>query len=726
MAKETTIIFVYDTERPRTEHDEPSSAILYFHPTWVSDQQKTALCGQIIGTITCARSIFGAPRVVGLQTGKFYVVENGRYILAVGTDRNVADWLLEHRATLLYSLVNFFNKDFETLGTLYRDEALTAKLYHMFETYLRMLFFGGNIFSHVPLLCLPKSASSVFTEAMTFLEACQQCPHVLGGALLYHNKVVGTQLPIDVTKRVVIADPYRIKSPAEPAGASFDLPLGVQLLQVYVSNDVFCDMLETSLRDECVFQYLNNKSVKTPHADSVPVGMKRDQSLLFTAVPEEGSAEIAFVPSQKKQRPKFLNLRSFSADSRATPVESTPVCGRTSVASTPMTELRRFVHQNPLTLIEKEGKRGGPENDAAATQSGPPVRRSASVLHLREVLDGIVKNVDLGRFDAKTWSASPKRRARRRSTSIHDPTVPLLKPDGIAVSRERYERLLERDGEALLSVARPPPVAAPKPTDGDAKPRPGCPDDGDADKIPKERRRSLVLPLKPISGVADAGSSRKPSLGVQLTPLMSKLSVLAFEEQRGVKDAPPTPFVHNRTKEVKNLRLENASEPRRCVLFVCGQQDVVASLLMKEECCKDEDAVLRIWEMCTEHLGQLEKRLSFCLESSGTSAHESEPYSFLCLDAKWDTVKRGGPWGTGDLAPLVSLHRDFADADDVTEILLRAPDCAVYGYRCGPSEVFYHEGAGPASGLPLPSDPVGLIQTKARRRLERDHAVLLL
>lgn len=77
------IIFVYDTQMVQREEDDPASAILYFHPTWVSDQQKAALCGQIIGTMQCVKTIFSSPKIVSLQSGKFFVIENGRYLLVI-------------------------------------------------------------------------------------------------------------------------------------------------------------------------------------------------------------------------------------------------------------------------------------------------------------------------------------------------------------------------------------------------------------------------------------------------------------------------------------------------------------------------------------------------------------------------------------------------------------------------------------------------------------------
>lgn len=56
---------------------------------------------------------------------------------------------------------------------------------------------------------------------------------------------------------------------------------------------------------------------------------------------------------------------------------------------------------------------------------------------------------------------------------------------------------------------------------------------------------------------------------------------------------------------------------------------------------------------------------------SGANLHESEPYSYLCLDSSWDTVKRGGPWGANDLGALNALHRDFDEVHSLMEIMMR-------------------------------------------------------
>lgn len=75
------IVFVYDTERCQNEEDDPADAVLYFHPTWVSDTQKYSLCGQLMGTAHFLRETFGKAKIVSLQNGKFVLKEFGRFVL---------------------------------------------------------------------------------------------------------------------------------------------------------------------------------------------------------------------------------------------------------------------------------------------------------------------------------------------------------------------------------------------------------------------------------------------------------------------------------------------------------------------------------------------------------------------------------------------------------------------------------------------------------------------
>jgi hypothetical protein len=75
------IIFVYDTECCQHESDDPVSAVLYFHPSWVSDTQKLSLCGQLMGTSYFLRENFASPKLISLQSGKFAIKNFDRFVL---------------------------------------------------------------------------------------------------------------------------------------------------------------------------------------------------------------------------------------------------------------------------------------------------------------------------------------------------------------------------------------------------------------------------------------------------------------------------------------------------------------------------------------------------------------------------------------------------------------------------------------------------------------------
>lgn len=50
----------------------------------------------------------------------------------------------------------------------------------------------------------------------------------------------------------------------------------------------------------------------------------------------------------------------------------------------------------------------------------------------------------------------------------------------------------------------------------------------------------------------------------------------------------------------------------------------------------------------------------------------------------------------------------------------------VYGYQYGQSNIFYKQAGNLKPGLPPPADTIGVIPAQAKRRLERDHSIILL
>lgn len=101
-------------------------------------------------------------------------------------------------------------------------------------------------------------------------------------------------------------------------------------------------------------------------------------------------------------------------------------------------------------------------------------------------------------------------------------------------------------------------------------------------------------------------------------------------------------------------------------------------------------------------------------------------YSFLSMDPNWDTLQRGGPWSPADLTTLEFMRSDFKVTTEITDMILRTEDSVVYGYQYGQSSIFYKQAGNVKPGLPPPADTIGVIPVHAKRRLERDHSIILL
>ncbi|KAL1132067.1 hypothetical protein AAG570_010025 [Ranatra chinensis] len=206
------------------------------------------------------------------------------------------------RSKTLYRLLRLFHYDVEAIQST-EDDTLSDRLAELFQVYLPILHFATNKFANVPVFRLPKSASNIFLEAVQILKSFQQVAGVLGGVVLYQNKVVATQLNYGLTKQLVVCDPYRIKLPADSVGTPFHLPVGVQLLSVFVEEAEVERLrrhnssLEAAIRQvsaECKADAnLSKTTTGKPSKESSGAaicGMKRDVSRIFTVVEENEDA----------------------------------------------------------------------------------------------------------------------------------------------------------------------------------------------------------------------------------------------------------------------------------------------------------------------------------------------------------------------------------------------------------------------------------------------------
>lgn len=724
MAKELLIVFVYDCERCQHEEDDPQDAVVYFYPSWVSEQQRLALCGQLIGVTQFFKTSFSPPNILSLQSGKFAIRTVGHFILCVGTDRNIPDLVVETRADTLLRLLKFYHKDFENISSTSSSE-FSEKLNQIFETYLPILQYTGNIFGSIPIFRLPKSASNVYLEAIQILQCFQEKPGVLGGVLLCQNKVVCTQLSPTLTKQLVVTDPYRVKMPAENVTTQFHLPVGVQLLSVYMDKGDIQRLLKDkeelreALGSTDHWRCENNNktfvkatSGKEPPAapPSVYSGMKRDVSRIFTVMEEEDTE------SERETEPeKVPDVVCDAVKARC--------AGRLQSVA-------------PASFVVPD-----PPQETTLPQTTDSIDNSISkVLPIRYYSLGL-PSIKSDWFDNK--KLEEKRLSMRPYyNTISDPLYPLFRNDGLPASHALYEARLSRqyhqfDKERQQSKRRRP-RSIPIGTETRSEMAVG-----------KKERAKLALTLSLNTSTADINGymplrefgSQQANFPIAITPLMAKLSLLALEQQNEL----PTPSTERtatvsttRTKSTQKCKakgkqkVKETEELQNVVLYVCGYQDTTLLLLLESNSSQDPEHIHTLWQTSMNSLNELETHLHHCLDhfpqGTGSIASAAESYSFLCVDHDWGTVQRGGAWAGTRLELLTMLHYHFNKDPHMTDIVVRSEDSMIYGCQCSRNQIFYQQACtgSTMSGLPAPSDLMGVVPLKAKRRLERDHGIVLL
>ncbi|KAG4074157.1 hypothetical protein HA402_014362 [Bradysia odoriphaga] len=812
------IVFVYDTEICQDEEDDPVKAVLYFHPSWVSDSQKLSLCGQLMGTAQFLRQSFSQPKIISLQNGKFVLKEFGRFVLVVGSDRNQSTSTLEHRAELLSSMVRLFHCDIQTVFDQFANtddhyKSLSDKLYHTFETVLPILQYNGNVFQNMPISRLPKSASNIFLDSMQTLQSCQQMKGVLGGAIFYNNKVVATQLSPDITKNLVLTDPFRIKTTAENISVEFHIPIGVQLIALFIPIKEYRKLSLASQRA----QSITNQNANPIAPFQFKKKMKRDKSIIFTNIPEEGVAEVDDVDAKKpskmpSQRPNHLPLRFKNITSRDIPesgfssinfdeTDSFPqFIGKTSVSSTPMTE-NKVLHgtimpicaNTDLADIAETNKQSEVTeklnkfnlNKSVSTFINNPFRiekRRNSMTDLQDSLKKISRRLSIRTFGiglTKLDKAEPDGvemddididdAESRTYRTITDPTYPVFNSNGAPISKYLFQDILERQN--ALNAKANEIVEDTFTLDGFDGEMNDSPVDHPVDTnvtVPKTEvvplkpnKIALNLPLKSLSfdsqtltdpsavastNIFDVPAQRKKLSGIQLTPLMTKLSILALNDERssGFSSWDTTPGVDlvtpsdgakmfRRRSSVKCEDIMDSvdernlnSQRQRVETFICGQQNMTLLLLLEENSCQKRELVQSMFDICVSRLTRLEASLNQILNVSVDGDKSEGNYSFLSVDPNWDTLQRCGPWSNKDLEHVEQIRHDFVRTNNTTDMILRTEDAVVYGYRCGQSSIFYKQSSGTQNGLPAPADVMGTISVSAKRRLERDHSIILM
>ncbi|XP_016424706.1 BLOC-3 complex member HPS4 [Sinocyclocheilus rhinocerous] len=197
--------FLYDSLKVQEEGDLTRDGIYYFSPEDTPVDQQELLCGQLAGVCRCVSEMSSSPvRLFRLRKSKYAVRMKDSFLWALSCVVDIPDVSVCDLLDQLIALFCFYNGPVRQSYQLYSKEELALR----WARYLCHLQ-GGSTELHNIFSCLRTIDSThidplLLLKAALILQACQRCPLVLAGCILYRGRVVSTQMPPVLTVKVMV------------------------------------------------------------------------------------------------------------------------------------------------------------------------------------------------------------------------------------------------------------------------------------------------------------------------------------------------------------------------------------------------------------------------------------------------------------------------------------------------------------------------------------------
>lgn len=722
--------------------DDPLGALVYFSPSWVSDSQKLMLCGQLVGMMDFCET-FEEIEFISLMNGKFKFEKIGkRFVMAVGSDRNLQESILSHRCETMREIIKIYHNDL--FNQIEDRKKFSEKIYQIFETFLPVVQHNSMTIQNVYKLHLPKSASNLYLTANQILENIITNKGIIGGLIMYNSKIVCSQFSSTLSKILVQTDPHRIKTTAEIAkNINFHIPTGSQIIKIFITLNEYNRLQEKAKKISNASSLSVQSNLTLPFSIKKKPKEQRRDKLIFSHIPEE---EPLIVEATKSKRPNHLplKLKTVPPESGIVSFDETDsypdFIGKVTVAQTPL------AIQTPLV---------GPISSIFAVPQNPvseEVKKKVEIKEWKPIFINYVEN-PFKVVIKKSFDDLPSLEVVEtfdNYNTITDPLYPIIgahkkKPISKSLFDEFQElftppKALNSTNDELKIIERPKPKFENDPMIMKRMENKSSPNR----VIRNQKKKMLKLPIKSFSldketepssngqnsNIFDSPSTKR-KLGLQLTPLMSKLTLLAMADNENfsrVLDETPiheTPAdnknIFNRLTKVdeENQNLENLNEMKRVDLFVHGEKNLTL-MIIADENLFDQKMVQKMFDICLNRLSRLEQRLNDLINV--TYDLKANNYSFVALDKNWDVMQRSGI--ISDLPTTSLMHDQFEQNDKLTDIVIRTNDSIIYGHNnLGMTKTFYQHPAKVQSGFPAPSEFT--IISSAKRTLERDQSLVL-
>ncbi|XP_020486694.1 Hermansky-Pudlak syndrome 4 protein isoform X1 [Labrus bergylta] len=274
-SRRCTYFFLYDGSKVKGEGDPTRQGICYFYPEETSLDRQDLLCGQLAGVGRCVSELSLSPvRILRLRRNKFAIRMKDDFFWALGCSLEVPTVSVCELLDQLINLFCFYNGSVRRSYQINSRELLAAR----WAQYLSHLQSGCSelhyIFSCLRTLDSTNVDPLLLLKAALILQACQRCPLVLAGCILFRGRVVSTQMSPQLTMKVMVHEIETYNKASRPAVERTSSPFGGDVC----ATTVFLTMSELQFLQSAPIDK-DVSSHSTPHKDTPPQRTRLSRTL---------------------------------------------------------------------------------------------------------------------------------------------------------------------------------------------------------------------------------------------------------------------------------------------------------------------------------------------------------------------------------------------------------------------------------------------------------------
>lgn len=292
-SKRCNYFFLYDGSKVKGEGDLTRAGICYFYPEETPLDKKELLCGQLAGVSRCVSELSTSPvRLLRLRRSKFAIRMKDDFLWALGCSVDIPDVSICDFLDQLINLFCFYNGPIRQSYQTNSQEDLMER----WSRYLSHLQGGSTELHHI-FSCLKTIDSThidplLLLKAALILQACQRCPLVLAGCILFRGRVVSTQMPPDLTVKVMVHETETYNQNQTPNGLNSSSSLGSAAASSAVtSTTVFLTITELKcLRSSAVDKTSSSQS--TPKEVNRPRKSRLSRTLSDTTDTDSSVSDL--------------------------------------------------------------------------------------------------------------------------------------------------------------------------------------------------------------------------------------------------------------------------------------------------------------------------------------------------------------------------------------------------------------------------------------------------